>query len=75
MKWPVKPSIIGPSMKARREALGMTQAALARALNVKPARVYFLERYASKTSAALLRRIAKALMCTPSDLLPTPGAP
>src|SRR5437867_66005 len=57
----MKQNSLGDTIKARREKLGYSQRQLARALNVKPSHVGYLERGMRRPSLALLERIADVL--------------
>jgi transcriptional regulator with XRE-family HTH domain len=60
---------IGHRLRQRREALGWTQAELARRCRLNKAYVGFLERGERNASLVNLRRIAKVLRVRLSDLL------
>jgi transcriptional regulator with XRE-family HTH domain len=63
-------SEIGLRVKARREALGITQAELARRADMSPAHVAFIEQGRRKdVKPATLAKLAQGLECTVDDLL------
>lgn len=58
-----------------REAIGMTQAELARRINVTPPALQKVERGTRGLDQQWMRRIAPALGVTPADLLPIEDNP
>ena len=61
--------MIGEAVKQRRDALGLTQRALAMEANTTAAAVSHIERGQRQPSADLLARLASALDCRMDDLL------
>lgn len=58
-----------------REAKGLSQAELARQINVTPPALQKVEVGSRKLDQLWMRRIADALQCEPADLLPTHDNP
>ncbi|MEO2088838.1 MAG: helix-turn-helix transcriptional regulator [Gemmataceae bacterium] len=63
------------ALRTRRQSAGMTQAELARRSQVTVSYITRLERAASAPGIDLVDRLAQALGCTVSDLLPTADPP
>jgi len=63
------------ALRTRRLTAGMTQAELARESNVTVSYITRLERATSAPGIDLVDRLAQALGCTVSDLLPTADPP
>ncbi len=60
---------IGETIRARRTALGMTQAALADAVQVDQSMICQLERGSKVPTVVLAKQIADELHCTLNDLV------
>lgn len=63
---------IGNTIRERREKLGLTQAALGRAIGVTFQQVQKYERGANRVAAATLLKAAEALGCSVADLYGDP---
>ena len=64
--------LIGKTIRARREKLGMTQATLASHIGVTFQQVQKYERGANRVSAAAMLKVAHALQCSVADLYDDP---
>ncbi len=76
-KWPVPRRAVGRTvpvdgsrLRRARWLAGLTQTECARAAGLSPAHLSLLER-GRTTTPGTLRRLAEALQCMPSDLLPS----
>lgn len=58
-----------------REAIGLSQAELARRINVTPPALQKVEIGTRKLDQQWMRRVSRALGCTPADLLPSQDNP
>lgn len=69
------PSDIGPNVRRRRQALGMSLEALAKASGVSSAMLSEVERSIKNPTVKLAYQIARALGCSLTDLLGEPPLP
>lgn len=60
---------VGENIRKRREALGLSQAALAQNVGVSAAMISFVERGSKNPSLQLSVEIARELACSISDLV------
>ncbi len=65
-----KKMTIGESIRAKREAVGMSQTELAQRIATTPATISRMESDTKIPSVALCRSIAKALDCGIADIIP-----
>jgi transcriptional regulator with XRE-family HTH domain len=73
MRMAETPGAHGSYIRARRKALGLTQAALAREARVTPAMINRLESGQRHGRPPLLRQLADALQVSPAELLERAG--
>lgn len=70
---------VGRAIRARRQAVGLSQEALAKAIGLSFQQVQKYERAANRVSCSMLAEIAAALNCAPAEFLPAaqiePGPP
>jgi putative transcriptional regulator len=72
---PTKHTIDSEELRRRRIAAGLSQTALAEAVGKSGATISYIESGDRQPSPALLVKIARALGCESTDLMPAPVAP
>lgn len=68
-KKPPKPTTFGTKLRGLREALGMTQTAMANAVKVHRVQISKYERDVAEPSWSVIQRLATVLGVTPNDFL------
>ena len=66
---------VGQKIRQRRKTMGLSQAALAEAINISYQQLQKYERGVNRVSAPMLVAIAEQLACRGADFLPDTSAP